>query len=444
MKNFESWRIARNSKFKDQCPERWFEDKENLCGWLCRFVAETRKADGGEYTPRSIYLLLAGLSTEKIRQSNPKESINIFTDARFKELRNVCDSVFKRLHQKGVGSETKSTPVLTQLEEDKLWESGVLNLNTPVGVLRAVFFYNGKSFCLRGGQEQRGLKLSQITKSVESVGGENVSCYTYREFGSKNRQGGFSSLNSDNKVVKQYENLSGSGPCHVKILDIYLSKLPTKAKENDVFYLTPLPKRPPDGTKPWYTITPVGKNRLNGLLKEMCAEAGLSKDFSNHSLRAYGATTLFQAKVPEKLIQMRTGHKSIEALRCYERTSETQLLDVSHVVCNTSTPDQENMHCGEVVPYNDACKSSSSDVVEIRDQQKDHMGGKYSNNGIMSLLNASNTNIPNIVITGCNFTNCNVSLCSKFDNNKKATSNIDKVSLDELLKGITPEQLFDD
>jgi len=244
--------------------------------------------------------------------------------------------------------------------------------------------------------------------------------------------------------VKQYENLSGSGPCHVKILDIYLSKLPTKAKENDVFYLTPLPKRPLDGTKPWYTITPVGKNKLNGLLKEMCAEAGLSKDFSNHSLRAYGATTLFQAKVPEKLIQMRTGHKSIEALRCYERTSETQLLDVSHVVCNTSTPDQENMHCGEVVPYDDACKSSSSDVVEIRDQQKDHMGGKYSNNGIMPLLNASNTNIPNIVITGCNFTNCNVSLCSKFDNNKKATSNIDKVSLDELLKGITPQQLFDD
>ena len=46
----------------------------------------------------------------------------------------------------------KVTPVLTQLEEDKLWESGVLNLNTPVGLLRSVFFYNGKSFCLRGGQ----------------------------------------------------------------------------------------------------------------------------------------------------------------------------------------------------------------------------------------------------------------------------------------------------
>ena len=125
--------------------------------------------------------------------------------------------VFKRLHQKGVGSETNSTPVLAQLEEDKLWESGVLNLNTPVGLLRSVF-----------STMQHGLKLSWITKSVESVGGEDVSCYTYREFGSKSQQGDFSSLNSDNKVVKQYENVSGSGPCHVKILDIYLSKLSKK------------------------------------------------------------------------------------------------------------------------------------------------------------------------------------------------------------------------
>ena len=106
------------------------------------------------------------------------------------------------MHQKGTGSETKSTKVLTQLEEDKLWESGVLNLNTPIGLLRSVFFYNGKSFCLRGGREQRGLKLSQITKSAELVAGRVVNCYIYREFGSRNHQGGVSSLNADNKVVK--------------------------------------------------------------------------------------------------------------------------------------------------------------------------------------------------------------------------------------------------
>ena len=94
MKNFELWCIACNVKFRDQCPERWLEDNENLCGWLCRFVAETQKSDRGEYIPRSIYLLLAGLQ-RKIRQANLKESIDMFTDAAFKEFQNVCDSVFK-------------------------------------------------------------------------------------------------------------------------------------------------------------------------------------------------------------------------------------------------------------------------------------------------------------------------------------------------------------
>ena len=210
----------------------------------------------------------------------------------------------------------------------------------------------------------------------------------------------------------------------------YLSYVPKQAKEKDVFYLTPLPQKPVDPTKPWYTLTPVGKNKLNGMLKDMCAEAGLAKDFNNHSLRAYGATILFQAKVPEKLIQMRTGHKSLEALRSYERTSESQLMDVSHVVCNMkNTPD---VTCSEIIPYRNTSPNdqlSSAGLVET----------KSSSNAVLPLFNTANNNIPNIVITGCNFTNCNVSLCRKFD---KAST--DKASIDELLKGLTPEQLFDD
>ena len=58
--------------------------------------------------------------------------------------------MFKQLHSKGIGTETKVTPVLSQVEENKLWDNGVLNLDTPIGLLRAVFFYNDKNFCLRG------------------------------------------------------------------------------------------------------------------------------------------------------------------------------------------------------------------------------------------------------------------------------------------------------
>ena len=111
------------------------------------------------------------------------------------------------------------------------------------------------------------------------------------------------SLNLQNKVVQQYENTSGSGVCHVKILDKYLQVLPPEAADKDVFYLTPLPKVPTDHSKPLFKAVPVWKNRLNTMLKEMCAEAGIAANYTNYSLRAYDATTMFQAGVSEKLIK---------------------------------------------------------------------------------------------------------------------------------------------
>ena len=61
----------------------------------------------------------------------------------------------------------------------------------------------------------------------------------------------------------------------------------------------PVAVLPTDQAKPWFTKVPVGKNALDKMLKEMCQEAGLSQTYANHSLCAYGATTLFHGKVPE-------------------------------------------------------------------------------------------------------------------------------------------------
>ena len=81
----------------------------------------------------------------------------------------------------------------------------------------------------------------------------------------KNNQGGFASLNMDNKVVRQYE--TDLPRCHVKILDKYFSILPEDAASNDVFYLKPLPKPPRDPNAPWFTLTPIGKNKLGDMIR---------------------------------------------------------------------------------------------------------------------------------------------------------------------------------
>ena len=103
-------------------------------------MTEVSKSNDSENTLRSIYLLLAGLQ-RSIRRSQPKEEINIFSDHEFKSLEKVCDSVFKKLHPKGIGATTKSAAVLTPEAEKKLWDASVLSLTTPVGLLGAVFFY---------------------------------------------------------------------------------------------------------------------------------------------------------------------------------------------------------------------------------------------------------------------------------------------------------------
>ena len=79
------------------------------------------------------------------------------------------------------------------------------------------------------------------------------------------------------------------------------------------------------------------------------------KGKTNHSLRATGAMRLFEANVPEKLIQERTGHQSIDALRMNERTSVFQQKEISSVmyapstkVYQSSTPVESNPEPKEV------------------------------------------------------------------------------------------------
>ena len=84
-------------------------------------------------------MILAGLQRH-MRLVKPSEEMKIFQDVAFKSLRNVCDSVFKKLHSKGIGTEAKATPVITANEEDVLWNKKILELDSPIGLLRAVFF----------------------------------------------------------------------------------------------------------------------------------------------------------------------------------------------------------------------------------------------------------------------------------------------------------------
>ena len=136
----------------------------------------------------------------------------------------------------------------------------------------------------------------------------------------------------NNKVVHQYQKLNVGYRDHVCILDKFLISFQRVQKLMDIFtYLRPLSKAPKDSKKPWFTHLPVGKNKLSSMVKEMCKVAGVEGNKTNYSLRCCGVTSLYKSNVPEKLIQERSGHCSLTALRAYERPTAEQILETSKV-----------------------------------------------------------------------------------------------------------------
>ena len=131
---------------------------------------------------------------------------------------------------------------------------------------------------LRGGEEHRQLKISQLLFADDVVDTSNprttISWVKYVEHGSKNRPGGRHQLNLENKVVVQYAQAQLGERCHVYLLKLYLSKLPKCAVEQDAFYWKPRKEIPPDD-EPWYTRNVVGHNVLDKMLKNMFDESGL-------------------------------------------------------------------------------------------------------------------------------------------------------------------------
>ena len=74
------------------------------------------------------------------------------------------------------------------------------------------FYYNGKNFHLRGGEEHRFLHLSQLQRHF------SPDRYEYTEEGSKNNPGSLADVRMQrpNKIVPIYATPTAGNRCHVK------------------------------------------------------------------------------------------------------------------------------------------------------------------------------------------------------------------------------------
>ena len=75
----------------------------------------------------------------------------------------------------------------------------------------------------------------------------------------------------------------------------------------------------------WYENVSVGKNTLSTMIKHMYEDAGV-KSKTNHRMRAFGATAMFQSNVPECVIQRITRHRSLNSLQLMNRFYQLNTL----------------------------------------------------------------------------------------------------------------------
>ena len=291
-------------------------------------MVEIRREDGKPYPATSIRSILAGLY-RYCRECVPTGVVcpNFMNrrDPCFRDLTGALQVKFRELREDGIGAIVKHAPVVLPEEEEKFWDTKVFGVDSPVALQRAVFFYVGKVCCLRGGEEQRNLKPSQFVRNA------SPHSYTYVENGSKNYSG--VDPTGGNKCVPIYACPENQLRCLVYLLDLYFSKFPQKGFDMDVFYLRP--KKSAPESLLWYDCVPIGKHKLNTFMQAMCADAGVEKK-TNHSLRATGATALFNAGVAEKMIRDVTGHRS-NAIQLYERPTEEQKKQVSKIMMNSGS-----------------------------------------------------------------------------------------------------------
>lgn len=150
----------------------------------------------------------------------------------------------------------------------------------------------------------------------------------------------------------------------------------------------------------------------------MFSEAKIAGDFTNHSLRATGATELFQSEAPEKVIQGITGHRSVSALRQYERVGDLQ----KKAACNILTGVSSHSYPKEIEKMNNAEKNEPQQQVSM-ERSTITSAIPFQMSGFSPVVNSNGGNID-----------------IKNSTEVKSESN----DYDSLLEGIDVDELFSD
>ena len=297
---------------------------EELDNFLAKFYASLQTKKGTEYSKSALTGLRAGIN-RFFTQPPYNRAFKIMKDRSFQKSNNVLSGTIKEMKRAGKDTTENKEPI-SQSDLQKLKTSGLFSTETPQTLQNKVFFDVMSHFGRRGREGLRSLHPSSF-KCVNDSDGHRYVAMAYNE--SDKTHHGVDSKEKP-KAPRMYETKDES--CPVKAFEKYLSKL---NPENDAFFQKPLVKFHKDAPT-WYSKIPVGINQLYNFMPRLSAEAGLSKRYTNHCIRAMVASTLSDAGVSNLGIMSVTGHRNVQSLNSYIKPSDNERRAISGILSRSS------------------------------------------------------------------------------------------------------------
>ena len=86
-------------------------------------------------------------------------------------------------------------------------------------------------------------------------------------------------------------------------------------------------------TKDWFKAGPIGRNKLNSLMKTVAQKTGINNErLRNHSNRKAVIQALSENDIPPTHIAQLSGHKNLKSIEDYSKVSTKQQMQMSKVL----------------------------------------------------------------------------------------------------------------
>ena len=291
-----------------------FLEEKDLNSLLEKFYPEARSQKGEKYSKSTLVGIRAAIN-RFLRLPPHKRSSNIMTSEKFSSSNKMLYAVIKDLKKEGLDT-SKHYPAISEIDLQKVKDKNSFNLNDPSELQQKVFFDLQYNFGRRGRENLRDFTKSTFLLDKDDSGREFLEP-SFNEL-TKNHQ---QPTDPSTSKPRMYEHPNDS--CPIKSYKLYISKLDPGSDILFTFQKGGKNFNPPTESV-WYTQRPIGINTLGKFMTKISQRLGLSRLYTNHSIRATTVTQLSNAGFEARTIMRVTGHRCESSLRSYQHDNSDE------------------------------------------------------------------------------------------------------------------------